>query len=162
MTYEITPEHFGLTKRKRLSYAVVLLVCLVLVLAFSKRINNLWPSSTQVSPSDWTISDITGIVIYFLMYVSYISWWWSAKYYSLDVDDNAARAGMRVVRKGPRSLLKGIQRWIISRTEIGIIRARTSMGAVPRRCRSRAEGLTAVRADQNANFHLACGCCASC
>ncbi len=100
MIYKIIPEHFGLTKMKRLLYAVVMLVWLALVIVFSKWITSRWPSTAQATFGDWTISDIPEIMIWLISYVIWILWWLSSNYYSLEIDDNAARVGRRMVRKG--------------------------------------------------------------
>lgn len=99
MTYEITPEHFGFTKGRKVLLAIGLLACFTVGLPFLKWITNLLrPNSSWVSPPwHWTEKEI---LTYVLMFGFFALWWSSENNYSLGMDDNSVRVGGRVVRKG--------------------------------------------------------------
>ena len=112
MTYEITPEHFGFTTRRKSLLSVGFLVCVTLLPAFLKWIANLlWPDSTWVSPPwHWTERDL---YTYVFMGVAFALWWSSAYNYSLEIDDNTVRVGGRVVRKGHVRYLREFDRELL-------------------------------------------------
>jgi hypothetical protein len=101
MTYEIAPEHFGFSIRRKVLVLGSFLVFLALWPAFFNWITNLlWPHSPWFSPPLKRIdlyADTFGSVI---MGIAIVWWWSSAHHYSLEIDDNTARVGGRVVRKG--------------------------------------------------------------
>jgi hypothetical protein len=99
MTYEITPEHFGFTKGRKLMLGVGLLVCITIEPAVANWIANLlWPGSTWVSPPwHWTEGEIIGGMF---IWGAFALCWHFAYNYSLEIDDNNARVRWRVVRKG--------------------------------------------------------------
>jgi hypothetical protein len=101
MIYIITPEHFGLTYKRRLLSVVGVFAGAALLPVFSRWTDRLlWPGTTQGSLWNWTISDITGTLVLLVMYTITLPWWWSSYSYTLEVDDNTARVGRRVVGKG--------------------------------------------------------------
>ena len=111
MIYEITPEHFGFTPRRKFLLAAGELVCLILLPVFVKWIDNLLRSgAARVSPWNWTFQDITTTVVMLIVFAYLWSWQWSAYSYCLEIDDNSARAGWRVVRKGHVRYLREFNR----------------------------------------------------
>jgi hypothetical protein len=110
MTYEVTPEHFGLTTRLKLLFAVGSLACFVIPMFIFPWIH---------SALAWSSRDIfTGLLTWLLVAI----WWYVQHSYSLEVDDNSARVGGRVIRKGyvryvreiDSGLLRGGPRLIVS------------------------------------------------
>jgi hypothetical protein len=99
MTYEVTPEHFGFTTRLKLLLAVGSLACFVLPMFIFSLIGT--------SPA-WDLREIVpGLVTWLVL----AFWWYVQHYYSLEVDDNSARVGGRVVRKGYVRYLREIDSW---------------------------------------------------
>ncbi len=99
MTYEITPAHFGYTNWKKLVLAVSWLAILTLgPVLLEWIISLLWPGSSWATRSwDWRERDILGGV--FAAAVFEFEWSF-AHNYSLEIDEDSARVGGRVVRRG--------------------------------------------------------------
>jgi hypothetical protein len=88
MTYKITPQHFGFTTSLRLLLVVGSLTCFALAILIPSLISASLP---------WSWRDFTSSLITWLL----LAFWWGYQYhYSLEINDNSARVGGRVVRKG--------------------------------------------------------------
>ena len=99
MTYEVTPQHFGFTTRRKLSLAVLSLACFVTPMFIFP-----WVSASLA----WGSREIaTGLLTWLALAV-----WWSLQHnYCLEVDDNSARVGGRVVRKGHVRYVREVDSW---------------------------------------------------
>lgn len=99
MTYDVTPEHFGFTTRLKLLLAVSSLSCFVL------------PMLVFPSANDSLARSLCEIVSGLLTWLGLAFWWYGQHNYSLEMDDNCARVGGRVVRKGYVRYLREIDSW---------------------------------------------------
>ena len=112
MTYEITPNHFGFTLWRKVLLVIGSLVGILIVTEVSQWIGNLlWPGSHQLmSPWHGTEADIiSAIITYAVMLGAFVLCWHFEFNYSLEIDDNSARARWRVVRKGHLRYLREFQ-----------------------------------------------------
>ncbi|HEY6621353.1 MAG TPA: hypothetical protein VIY68_17545 [Steroidobacteraceae bacterium] len=89
MTYEITPAHFGITKRLQWVLALGTLACIILPMFIWLLI---WPSPA------WSWRELIPV---FVTWAALEILWYFQTHYSLAVDDNSVHvAGGRVIRKG--------------------------------------------------------------
>jgi hypothetical protein len=99
MTYEVTPEHFGFTIRLKLLLAASSLGFFVLPMFIFSLIG------TSLA---WDLREIVPSLVTWLVLAF---WWYGQHSYSLDVDDDSARVGARMVRKGYVRYLLEIDSW---------------------------------------------------
>jgi hypothetical protein len=99
MIYKVTPEHFGFTTRLKLLLAVGSLACFILPMFIFPLIRTslAWNSREIIS----------GLVTWLVLAI----WWYVQHNYSLEVDDNSARIGGRVIRKGHVCYAREINSW---------------------------------------------------
>jgi len=110
MTYEITLEDFGFTKRRLLLEVGGLFAIVTLwEIVFFFVSNLFWPGLTSW-PLKNPLAAILGAV---LIGGTFVLWWSSAHNYSLEIDENAARVGRRVVRKGQVRYMRELNRRLL-------------------------------------------------
>lgn len=101
MTYEIAPEHFGFTRQRRALAVSGFLAFLALWPVFFNWITNLlWPNSSWFPPPLKPTDLLANAIAFVIAGIVFVWGWSSAHHYSLEIDDNTARVGGRVVRKG--------------------------------------------------------------
>jgi hypothetical protein len=99
MIYEVTPKHFGFTTRLKLLLAVGSLACFVLPMIIFPLIR---------ASLAWSSREIASGL---MAWLALAFWWYVQHNYSIEVDDNSARVGGRVVRKGYVRYLREIDSW---------------------------------------------------